>query len=124
MTTETDKNRSEQQAQAQFESIKEMVSKLRSAKNDQEQEEATQAIQEDALSVEVRSGWYAEEYNILLCTGGPAARIIGELDENGYPQSARIEHQDWGTDWTTLRQSGEEQDILLEYASQFYFEVN
>ena len=42
-------------------------------------EEARQAIQEDPLSVEVRSGWHApgensepDEYNILLGTGGPA----------------------------------------------------
>ncbi len=58
-------------------------------------EEAEQRIQEDALSVQVRTGWYeptanhleqqsAEEFEILLSTGGPASRICGELD-NGDP---------------------------------------
>src|SRR4051812_2864989 len=51
---------------------------------------ARQRIEEDPLSVQVRSGWYnsganedersPEEYEIVLCTGGPACRIIGRLD--------------------------------------------
>ena len=43
-----------------------------------------------------------EEFEILLCTGGPACRIVGDLDESCQPSSARIEHQDWGTPWTEL----------------------
>ena len=47
---------------------------------------ARATILQDPLSVQVRSGWCSpgsgpgspEEYEILLATGGPAARIIGE----------------------------------------------
>ena len=92
-------------------------------------DEAQQRIQEDALSVEVRSGWHspgdaegakAEEFNILLTTGGPACRIIGELNQHGEPDRARIEHQDWGTPWTELF-GCIEQETLLTYCRQFYF---
>lgn len=74
-------------------------------------DKAKEAIDESPLSVEVRSGWRstdnpdafeAEEYRILLCTGGPAVRIIGTLNYS-VPDSARIEYQDWGTPWTEMR---------------------
>ena len=90
-------------------------------------DEAEQRIHEDALSVEVRDGWYpagdhassSEEFRILLSTGGPATRIIGEL-QNGDPMSARLEVQDWGTSWTEYREKGLE-NVLLDYARCFYF---
>lgn len=92
-------------------------------------EEAETRIQEDALSVEVRSGWEdpltffageapPAEFNILLATGGPAVRIMGELS-NGEPERAWLEVQDWGTPWT--RYYDIEQDTLLAYARCFYF---
>jgi hypothetical protein len=50
-------------------------------------DDADERIRQDPLSVEVRSGWTApgepmeaEEFRILLCTGGPACQIRGELD--------------------------------------------
>jgi hypothetical protein len=90
-------------------------------------EEAEQLIQEDALSIEVRSGWYVpgnvpptpEEFCILLSTGGPASRIRGELNEIGEPVRAWLEVQDWGTPWTRYFQI--EQETLLSYAQCFYF---
>lgn len=90
------------------------------------EEEARERILEDPLSVDVRSGWVAskedmepEEFCILLCTGGPAVRIVGELDR-GEPSRAWIEYQDWFKPWTQL--FGEiEQDTLLTYCRQFYF---
>ena len=93
-----------------------------------DEDEARQAISEDPLSVQVRSGWAnspaefeAEEYEILLCTGGPACRIVGDLDR-GEPDRARIEYQDWFTPWIELVgiTSGE-RDAMLVYARQFYF---
>ena len=87
-------------------------------------------VQEDPLSVEVRSGWYSfgpnanakpAEYNILLGTGGPASRIIGDLDEYGQPENARFEYQDWGKPWTEARTSPEQDETMLEYARHFYF---
>ena len=92
-----------------------------------DEDEARQAISEDPLSVQVRSGWAnsleefeAEEYEILLCTGGPACRIIGELDRSE-PDSARLQYQDWFTPWTEYITTGEDHEALLTYARQFYF---
>ena len=106
-----------QQAQAQLESIVAMIAALRTAGNDEEREVAQTRIEEDPLSVEVRGEWHApggdgakpSEFMILLCTGGPAVRIIGELNQFGEPDEARIEYQDWFTPWQTLFDaSGEE----------------
>lgn len=92
-----------------------------------DREDAERRIHEDALSVEVRSDWHAvgedsedAEFLILLCTGGPACRIVGELC-GGEPSRARIEHQDWGTPWTEWRTTSEEKEALLAYCRCFYF---
>lgn len=97
---------------------------------------ARQTIQEDALSVQVRSGWYSPgardadtkpaEYEILLCTGGPAVRIVGNLSEHGEPETARLEVQDWFTPWTAMRpkvgpDNYDSEPILLAYAHCFYY---
>lgn len=84
-------------------------------------------ILESPLSVQVRGGWRepsmdsdsAEEFEILLSTGGPALRIMGELDQ-GQPCRAWLEYQDWGTGWTVL--SGEiDHATLLTFCQCFYF---
>ena len=157
MAATKDELRSEQQALAQLESIREMVERLEHAekcKGDREDceitrelpddsvdlsafdlhhdnEDARQAIEEDALSVEVRSDWYTPgasdekrkpgEYYILLSTGGPASRIIGELDGYCQPTSARLQHQDWFTPWQEVIVDHADLGILLRYASVFYF---
>jgi hypothetical protein len=62
------------------------------------------------------------EFTILLATGGPACRLIGDLNEHGEPENVRIEGQDWGTPWTELRPTTEEERAALEtYARTFYF---
>jgi hypothetical protein len=96
------------------------------------QDVASDRIYEYPLSVLVRSGWYspgwgidarsAVEYEILLSTGGPASRIIGDLDEYSMVTSARFEFQDWFKPWTPARNLSVEQDAaILEFAEQFYF---
>lgn len=94
------------------------------------EEEARDRIREDALSVEIRSGWYipyaddvtADEFRILLCTGGPAVRIIGDLDDTLTPCTARLEYQDWGTPWIELTEAeGANEEALLTYVNQFAF---
>lgn len=132
------------QGQAQFDSIKEMVGAMDCATNgldgtrgsEESYESARQRIEEDALSVQVRSGWYSPgasgadtkpaEYEILLCTGGPACRIIGELSEYGEPETARLEVQDWFTPWTAMRplvapDNYDSEPTLLSYARCFCF---
>jgi hypothetical protein len=90
-----------------------------------DQEDALQRIMDDPLEVQVRSDWTtpgeeleANEFMILLCTGGPAVRIVGELNR-GEPCRAWLEYQDWGTPWT--RYYGASSDTLCQYASNFSF---
>jgi hypothetical protein len=98
-------------------------------------EPTDEMVEEDALSVQVRSGWHQpgdteaskpEEYEILLCTGGPAVRIVGELDQHCQPETARLEVQDWFTPWAEMRplvgpDNYDSEPILLAYASVFWF---
>mgnify|MGYP001608246708 CR=1 FL=1 len=134
--TKSETENSHSQALAQLESIKELVAALKAAEDaedDDAREEAERAIQEDALSIQVRGGWHTpddedgdapEEFTILLCTGGPAVRIIGELDEHNQPSTLHaihLEHQDWFTPWTTVALGIEDKEALVSYARCFYF---
>jgi DNA-binding transcriptional MerR regulator len=92
-------------------------------------DEAREAIQNDALDVQVRSAWYnpcasdesdPSEFMILLCTGGPAVRIMGELDDYLQPKRAWLEYQDWFQPWTEAP-GIIDRDTLLTYCAQFYF---
>lgn len=93
-------------------------------------EAARTAIHHDPLSIQVRDGWRdiggqsegAEEFEILLSTGGPAARIRGTLDEHMEPETFHIEVQDWFTPWTGFTFSGAKGDLIRQwYLSEFYF---
>ena len=91
-----------------------------------DQDEARENVQNDPLSVEVRSGWdivggdlSAAEFRIVLCTGGPHVEIRGELD-NGTPSRAWMMYQDWGTPLTQYFDV--EGSTLLAYCQEFYFE--
>lgn len=114
---------------AQLESIVEMVAALNT--DDDKRDKAIQVIHEDPLSVQVREPWHdigknpaPDEFMILLCTGGPAVRIVGDLDRCAEPENPRIEYQDWGAPWTELHSITEEQEkALLTYCQQFYFEA-
>ena len=134
-------------AKGWYESICEMVATLKSVQaangkygGSNKEDYARDRIHESVLSVEVRSGWSApgdkyakpKEYSILLTTGGPALRLIGDLDEYGQPETARLEYQDWGTPWTEYNPGHHEDafkpedydaydSTLLAFASCFYF---
>ncbi len=90
-------------------------------------DDVRERIEESPLSLEVRSGWYGpgseppkpEEFNILLSTGGPALRIIGDLDEYLQPERCRLEFQDWGTPWTEHFEV--DSDTLQKWCAVFYF---
>ena len=93
-------------------------------------EEIRERIQEGPLSVQVRGGWHTpgdpegrkpEEYELLLSTGGPTLRLIGDLDEYGEPDTPKIQWQDWGTPWTTYYTTDKEDAALLAYARCFYY---
>ena len=85
-------------------------------------------VTEDPLSVQVRSDWHnlgdtpeAAEFNILLCTGGPAVRIYGDLHDEQV-SSCWLQHQDWGTPWTDVHLTTSQRDALQWYCEQFCWE--
>lgn len=108
---------------------REELAELESAAGDCEsREDAEQRIHEDPLSIEVRSDWHSpgesgtpDEFCILLGTGGPAIRIIGELNQYNEPLRARLQAQDWFTVWTDYRGDAISDDDLLTYCRCFYF---
>lgn len=107
----------------------EELRELEAAAGDCESEDdAREAIENDPLSIEVRSGWAsvgeemaAEEFQILLCTGGPAVRIVGELDQYKEPCRAWLEYQNWFTPWTEYHGDTISHSDLLTYCRAFYF---
>lgn len=116
-------------ARAWLDDMEDMLVRYES-KDEQERETAEQEIHESPLSVQVRTGWHepgalqhakAEEYEILLTTGGPALRIVGDLNDFGEPYTAHLEYQDWGTPWTRYAPDHTEQANLRQFACMFYF---
>jgi hypothetical protein len=140
----TETNHAIENARGWYDEIVEMMTELDVAvqeDDDSKREEIVQRIQEGPLSVLVRDGWRApgsasddgaEEYEILLSTGGPALRVYGTLGKYGEPDTAELQWQDWGTPWTTVRFFSYEraplagikpvlEATLLDFARQFYF---
>ena len=115
------------QAFAQLASIKEMLRAVENAADD-EREAAEQAIYDDPLEVSVRcASWSSpydnlepDEYRVLLCTGGPAVQITGDLNEHMQPVTARLQHQDWFEPWQTVPLNAEDTKALLTYARYFF----
>ena len=102
-----------------------------SCEEEEEIEQMKESILNSALSVEFRSGWYSspesiadlkpEEFKILLTWGGPALRVIGDLNQYKEPENIKMQYQDWGTCWTDLKITEEQQEALNWFCSCFYF---
>jgi hypothetical protein len=115
-------------ARAWLESIVRMIA-ARDKGEQYEGQDAEEAIWLAPLSVKVRTSWHdvgveekPDEFCILLSTGGPALRIVGNLDEYSEPYGERLQWQDWGTPWTTYYiSSGEERDALSSFVRSFYY---
>ena len=101
-------------ARGQLESIKELYRNYKQAESDGDytrEDEIREQAQDEALSVEFRSGWTSnpeemkpEEFKILLSTGGPACQIVGKIDYGSCePIDIEIQYQDWGTPWEPLQ---------------------
>ena len=125
MTQET--NHAIENAIASYETIVEWITRLNDGDEDVREE-----IDEDPLSIEVRCDWRTPgdgddkptEYLILLTTGGPALRIIGDLNEYCEPETAKLQWQDWGTPWNTIWKHETvdiDESVLLDYARCFYY---
>ena len=135
-TVET-REQAQQQAKAQLESIMELMAAVDQARRDgtarfegeqMEAEDLQERAREFPLSLLVRSGWsapggdlIAAEYEVLLCTGGPAVRIRGDLSEYCEPKTASLEAQDWFISWEPVAVTEEENEILLALVSLFWF---
>lgn len=144
-TEATEKTHAEQNAEGHAESILELyrafealIAGAESVTVDGDEYTDADAIQErameSALSVEVRGAWHtpgddesrkAAEYQILLSTGGPACRLLGDLDEHGNAELPMVQHQDWFTPWTDYRPDcakADDYDAAMSwFAGCFYF---
>jgi hypothetical protein len=114
-------------AQWEGENLEELQALENEAGECADSDEARENVQNDPLSIEVRSGWTshgdtmtAEEFRIVLCTGGPHVEIRGEFDVHGQPYRAWMMYQDWGTPLTEYFDV--EGSTLLAYCQEFYFE--
>src|SRR5690606_30845788 len=121
-----------QQAGVYLKIIVDLIQRLHAAQDagDKAAEDAARKkIEYLPLEVLVRSGWRRpgedagtpEEYQILLSTGGPAVRIVGDLGRYGEPTTAVLEYADWGMPWTAYPTDVEASRALLEFARQFYY---
>ena len=106
--------------------IENLLNRFRNASAlDKEYDEIYEAIIEFPLEILVRPDWHHiggtsnfYEYKIILCTVGPACRIIGKFDSRG-PITAEIQYADWVTPWASIAISMKKEGILLEFASFF-----
>ena len=129
--TTTKTNQALENAKGHIESMVDDFKKdqqLQESNDYDQQDELRESVLNSALSVEFRSGWYSslddelvpEEFKILLTWGGPALRIIGELDEYG-PVNPKLQYQDWGTPWTDYEITEDQQEALNWFCNCFYF---
>jgi hypothetical protein len=118
--------------QAWLETITDQLARLKAACRDSDDayETIREEILESPLSVQVRSDWQpmdqplqASQFCILLSTGGPGLRIVGDLGLYNCPENSRLEIQDWGTPWQELPQAANAATgaILDAWTAQFYF---
>ena len=81
-------------------------------------------VSEQALDVEVRSGWYTqgtepepEEYRITLSVGGPNLYLVGDLGRYGEPETAKLLYS-WYSSSEWLPTVATEAEALAWFACQ------
>ena len=95
------------------------------------QEALIEYASEMPLTVLVRSDWHfpdskmeTAEFEILLSTGGPACRIVGQLERGAVAWQAGcrpiLQHQDWFTPWSDSSYDIDT-NALLWFCEQFYY---
>ena len=100
-----------------------------SAYEDYEKAEmVVERLRERPLSCEIRSSWenigselVADEFRIMLGTGGPAYWISGDLDEHGQPLNVKAFHQDWFEPAQVIYLDEEAQTAVSWLADLFYW---
>lgn len=122
---------SERQAQSQYESLLEVV---KHEQYDCVCFEDDNSLDTDGARCEVGEGYdepsdayydpldieMVRQVKVLLCTGGPAVRLVGELNRYGGIANSWIEHQDWYEGWERLDGVDTEP---LHYLLEVYSEV-
>lgn len=75
--------------------------------DDRTVEAIRERLRELVAGVSVRSYWTQPgepfqpgEVDLTLGSGGPATRVLCQLDAYGEPCDCRLQHQDWFTPWT------------------------
>ena len=136
MTTTKNEAHAISNARGQLESIKELYRNYKQAESDGDytrEDEIREQAQDEALSVEFRSGWTSnpeemkpEEFKILLSTGGPACQIVGKIDYGSCePIDIEIQYQDWFTPWEPLQlnctYADESPNITSDYEALEWF---
>ncbi len=136
MTTTTKQNHSLQNAKGHIESIVANFEdftfleslQVTTQEDENKLDEIRESINNSALSVEFRSGWSTnseklevEEFKILLTWGGPALRVIGDLDQYKQTENIKLQFQDWGTPWTDFQLSENQENALNWFCNCFYF---
>ena len=95
--------------------------------NDENYEEIEKEVHDAALAISVRSDWEfltseheltPSEFRIELSTGGPALRVVGDLDDR-QPVNPVMEYQDWGTPWIRYAMN---EEALEWFVNLFCFE--
>lgn len=137
--SKTDQEQAKDQARAQVEFIVDMMEALEKIREtgepvmldgyEYDEEDIRERIDLNALSVEVRGAWRVpgaesapDKFCVLLCTGGPAVRLIGDLSEHCEPKRVRVQYQDWGTPWIEwLDGTSEQLAHVLAYCQRHYF---
>lgn len=130
-----------EQAAAQLDSIHELFTAAQNARdglpaiadgNEFDDEDAVREYaMEQALSVEVRCAeWHtpgdeygtADEFRIVVCTGGPHVEIRGSLNQWSEPENAEIYANDWFTTLESLDGYSEEKAEALDwFCGLFYY---
>lgn len=92
---------------------------------DERTDEARDELMNSVLSVERLTRNYHDEidtWEILICTGGPAARILVTTDWQGRPEMSEWQYQDWFEPWYAPPQDGDMGRLIGDFADLFYLE--
>jgi hypothetical protein len=91
--------------------------KAEEAGNYDKVDELREAESEDVLCVEQLTHSLRGncEWEILLTTGGPAARVVAEVDIDGQVRYATFQYQDWFQPW--YAPEGQYHTLLTEWAA-------
>jgi hypothetical protein len=130
MPTTIEKENSLSQAYSQLSYIEELLHNYDTAEDESDKDDALTAIYENPLELtkdydqmEDQDGeiHYGKElsYNLLLCTGGPAVRVIGNLNKWKEADSAKLQHQDWFTSWKDAPLTKDQKENLIRYVNFF-----